>query len=66
MYATQWFMSIFSLNLNINCIVRVWDILFSEGHKTVYRIALAILKINEKQLLQSDLDGLFTKTKDYM
>lgn len=59
-------MSIFSLNLNISCVVRIWDILFFEGEKTIYRTALAILKINEKILLNSSLDGIFTQIKEYM
>ena len=50
-YATQWFMTIFSNNIPIKLTLRIWDVFFIEGQKIIYRVALAILKINEKKLL---------------
>ena len=65
MYASQWFMTIFSVNMPFECIVRIWDIFFVEGPKMMYRVALAIFKINQEKLLKADLDGLFTKLREY-
>jgi hypothetical protein len=56
MYATQWFMTIFSSNIPIELTLRIWDVFFIEGSKIVYRVALAILKINEKELMKSDCE----------
>lgn len=57
-YATQWFMTLFSVNLPIECIVRIWDIYIVEGQKILFRTALAILKLNQSQLIQQDMDGI--------
>ena len=46
-YCTQWYMTLFAVSLPVHVVVRVWDIYFVEGPKTIYRIAMAILKINE-------------------
>ena len=45
--------------------MRVWDIYLVEGRKTLFRIALAILKINEKELMEAEMEGLFSVLKDF-
>lgn len=50
MCMTAWFMSCFIGNLPIETTLRVWDIFFYEGSKTLFRIALAILKIGEGEI----------------
>ena len=47
---TAWFMSLFVGTLPIECVLRVWDCLFLEGSKTLFRIALAIFKAGEPQI----------------
>jgi hypothetical protein len=44
---TAWFMSLFVGTLPIECVLRVWDCLFFEGSKTLFRVALAIFKCGE-------------------
>ena len=48
---TAWFMSLFVGTLPIESVLRVWDCLFFEGSKTLFRIALAIFKFGERQIL---------------
>ncbi|KAK5169624.1 uncharacterized protein LTR77_005601 [Saxophila tyrrhenica] len=48
---TAWFMSLFVGTLPIESVLRVWDCLFFEGSKTLFRIALAIFKLGEKSIL---------------
>lgn len=48
---TAWFMSLFVGTLPIETVLRVWDCLFFEGSKTLFRIALAIFKAGEKQIM---------------
>jgi TBC1 domain family member 6 len=48
---TAWFMSLFVGTLPIESVLRVWDCLFFEGSKTLFRIALAIFKTGEKAIL---------------
>ncbi|CAI4211928.1 unnamed protein product [Parascedosporium putredinis] len=45
-----WFMSCFIGNLPIETTLRVWDVFFYEGSKTMFRIALAILKVGEDEI----------------
>jgi hypothetical protein len=48
---TAWFMSLFVGTLPIESVLRVWDCLFFEGSKTLFRIALAIFKYIEPSIL---------------
>ncbi|KAK4547562.1 hypothetical protein LTR36_000519 [Oleoguttula mirabilis] len=48
---TAWFMSLFVGTLPIESVLRVWDCLFFEGSKTLFRIALAIFKAGEKEIM---------------
>ena len=48
---TAWFMSLFVGTLPIESVLRVWDCLFFEGSKTLFRIALSIFKTAERQIL---------------
>ena len=64
-YASQWFLTLFSIYFPFETVVRVWDIYLVEGRKTLFRIALAILKINEKELMEAEMEGLFSILKDF-
>lgn len=48
---TAWFMSCFIGTLPIETTLRVWDIFFYEGSKTLFRMALAIFKSGESEIL---------------
>lgn len=50
MCMTAWFMSCFIGTLPIETTLRVWDVFFLEGSKTLFRIALAILKLGEGEI----------------
>lgn len=45
--------------------MRVWDVYLTEGCKTIFRLALAIMKINEAKLLEADEVGCFGIFKSY-
>jgi len=47
---TSWFMSLFIGTLPIESVLRVWDVLFYEGSRTMFRIALAIFKLGENEI----------------
>ncbi|KAI0145612.1 RabGAP/TBC [Xylariaceae sp. FL1272] len=47
---TSWFMSCFIGTLPIESTLRVWDIFFYEGSKTLFRIALTILRLGEGEI----------------
>lgn len=47
---TAWFMSCFIGTLPIETTLRVWDVFFYEGSKTLFRIALTIFKLGENEI----------------
>ncbi|KAK4244502.1 hypothetical protein C7999DRAFT_17253 [Corynascus novoguineensis] len=47
---TAWFMSCFIGTLPIETVLRVWDVFFYEGSRTLFRIALTIFKLGEREI----------------
>ncbi|KAB5572538.1 hypothetical protein GE09DRAFT_955471 [Coniochaeta sp. 2T2.1] len=47
---TAWFMSCFIGTLPIETVLRVWDVFFYEGSRTLFRIALTIFKAGEAEI----------------
>ncbi|KAG0488670.1 hypothetical protein HPP92_007251 [Vanilla planifolia] len=50
--ATEWFLCLFSKCLPSETTLRVWDVLFNEGAKVLFQVALAIFKMKEEDLLK--------------
>lgn len=51
--ATEWFLCLFSKSLPSETTMRVWDVLFYEGAKSLFNVALAIFKLKEEELLMT-------------
>ncbi|BGP30413.1 hypothetical protein JCM10296v2_002167 [Rhodotorula toruloides] len=49
-----WFLSLFTDCLPIQTLLRVWDLFFIHGTIFLFRVALAILKLHESELLACD------------
>ena len=47
---TAWFMSCYIGTLPVETTLRVWDIFFCEGSKTLFNVALAIFKTGESEI----------------
>lgn len=47
---TAWFMSCFIGTLPTESTLRVWDIFFYEGSRTIFRIAMTIFKLGESEI----------------
>jgi hypothetical protein len=49
----QWFLSLFTDCLSAEALFRVWDVIlcFNDGSTFLFQVALALLKLNEQQLL---------------
>ena len=47
---TSWFMSLFIGTLPIESVLRVWDVLFYEGSRTLFRVALGIFRLGESEI----------------
>ena len=52
MYAWQWFITLYSCVLEFKILVRIFDCVFLEGFKIIYRVALGIFKVKESELLK--------------
>ena len=57
-YASQWFLCLFTKDLKPNILVRIFDVFLFEGYKVIYRFALAFLKLKEKAFI-SNKKGIF-------
>jgi hypothetical protein len=56
-----WFLSLFTDCLPVETLFRVWDVFFVEGHAVLFRVAVAVLKLNEAELCATDsVPDLFT------
>ena len=53
LYATEWFLCLFSKELKFNFVVRIFDTFLLEGFKVIYRFALGIFKLKEKLFIES-------------
>jgi len=53
-YASEWFICLFSRNLDFNILVRIFDTFLLEGFKVIYRFSLAFIKLKEKDLTDSN------------
>ncbi|KAK4134452.1 hypothetical protein BT67DRAFT_462122 [Trichocladium antarcticum] len=47
---TAWFMSCFIGTLPMEAVLRVWDVFFYEGSRTLFRIALTLFKLGEREI----------------
>ena len=53
-YASQWFLTLFWLNVEHDIFLRIFDVfLYENHHKIIFRISLALLKINEDKIVNS-------------
>ncbi|KAF9190891.1 hypothetical protein BGZ50_009769 [Haplosporangium sp. Z 11] len=48
----SWFLTLFTDCLPVETLLRVWDVFFVEGMMIVFKIAVAILWMNEKEILK--------------
>ena len=57
MFATEWLLTMFCRGFSFDLVTRVWDAFLLEGYKIVYRVALALVKSMETQLLEADFEA---------
>ncbi|XP_021381887.2 ecotropic viral integration site 5 protein homolog isoform X3 [Lonchura striata] len=58
MYASSWFLTIFLTTFPLPIATRIFDIFMSEGLEIVFRVGLALLQMNQGELLQLDMEGM--------
>ncbi|XP_040215960.1 ecotropic viral integration site 5 protein homolog isoform X4 [Rana temporaria] len=58
MYASSWFLTIFLTSFPLPVATRLFDIFMSEGLEIVFRAGLAVLQMNQTELMQLDMEGM--------
>uniref|UniRef100_A0A8D1QMP7 Ecotropic viral integration site 5 n=1 Tax=Sus scrofa TaxID=9823 RepID=A0A8D1QMP7_PIG len=58
MYASSWFLTIFLTTFPLPIATRIFDIFMSEGLEIVFRVGLALLQMNQAELMQLDMEGM--------
>ncbi|XP_072295537.1 ecotropic viral integration site 5 protein homolog isoform X5 [Eucyclogobius newberryi] len=58
MYASSWFLTIFLTSFPLPVATRIFDIFMCEGLEIVFRVGLAILQMNQSELIQLDMEGM--------
>jgi len=62
----KWFLSLYVNTLPAQTVLRIWDCMFNEGIKVIFRAGLALLKINQKSILKSsDMSDLMEKLQAF-
>uniref|UniRef100_A0A6I8PQ23 Ecotropic viral integration site 5 n=1 Tax=Ornithorhynchus anatinus TaxID=9258 RepID=A0A6I8PQ23_ORNAN len=58
MYASSWFLTIFLTTFPLPVATKIFDIFMSEGLEIVFRVGLAVLQMNQSELMQLDMEGM--------
>ncbi|XP_067997462.1 rab GTPase-activating protein 1-like isoform X2 [Melanerpes formicivorus] len=57
MYASQWFLTLFTAKFPLCMVFHIIDLLLCEGMNIIFHVALALLKTSKEDLLQADFEG---------
>ncbi|KAF4082693.1 hypothetical protein AMELA_G00154580 [Ameiurus melas] len=57
MYASQWFLTLFTAKFPLYMVFHIIDLLLCEGISVIFNVALALLKTSKDDLLQADFEG---------
>ncbi|KAL8171571.1 hypothetical protein V2J09_023375 [Rumex salicifolius] len=65
MYASQWFITVFSYSFPFNLALRIWDVFLYEGIKIVFRAGLALLKSCHDELVKLPFEKLIQGLRSF-
>lgn len=58
MYASQWFLTLFTAKFPLFMVFHIIDIFLSDGRNFIFNMALGLLKVSRKDLLALDFEGV--------
>ncbi|CAJ0627040.1 841_t:CDS:2 [Entrophospora sp. SA101] len=64
MYASQWFMTLFAYKFPLSLVFRIYDTIFTEGIEAIFRFSIALLKRNEKKIVELNFEPLLEFLKN--
>jgi len=65
MYASSWFLTLFTTALSLPLACRIFDVFLSEGMEIIFKVALAMLQLGKEDLLSLDMEGML-KVRFYL
>lgn len=63
MYASSWFLTLFTTSLNVTICCRIMDIFLSEGMEFIFKVALALLVLGRDHILSMDMEAMLKVKK---
>jgi hypothetical protein len=65
LYATQWFLTLFAYRFPLQLVLRIYDLIFSEGLSAILKFGIVLMQRNRAALLEmKDMSQLTTFLKD--
>ncbi|KAF7271054.1 hypothetical protein GWI33_016018 [Rhynchophorus ferrugineus] len=58
MYASSWFLTLFTTALSLPLACRIMDVFLSEGMEIIFKVALAMLTLGKDELMSLDMEGM--------
>jgi hypothetical protein len=66
MYASQWFLTFFAYKFPLDIVLRIYDILITQGSESILKFAVNLMIQNQSNLLLLKFDNLLEYLKDKM
>ncbi|KAH3676395.1 hypothetical protein WICMUC_002026 [Wickerhamomyces mucosus] len=66
MFASQWFLTFFAYKFPLEFVLRIFDIVITEGFESLLKFAIVLLQKNEDRLLTLKFDDLIDFLKDQL
>ncbi|CAH2211644.1 jg49, partial [Pararge aegeria aegeria] len=57
-YASSWFLTLFTTTLSLPLACRIMDVFLSEGIEIVFKVALALLTLGKEDILSLDMESI--------
>ncbi|ODQ58251.1 hypothetical protein WICANDRAFT_56960 [Wickerhamomyces anomalus NRRL Y-366-8] len=64
MYASQWFLTFFAYKFPLEFVLRIFDIIITEGFESILKFAVALMQANESKLITLNFDDLLEFLKE--
>ncbi|CAH1180184.1 unnamed protein product [Phaedon cochleariae] len=58
MYASSWFLTLFTTALTLPVACRIMDVFLSEGMEVIFKVAMAMLTLGKEELMSLDMEGM--------
>ncbi|CAN6235198.1 unnamed protein product [Urochloa humidicola] len=65
MYASQWFITVFSYSFPFHLTLRVWDVFLYEGIKVIFQVGLALLRFCHDDLVKLPFEKLLYALRNF-